>query len=86
MTTLLLVLVLGCAQPAPTACDVICDSLVIDCAFDAYPSRDSCMQGCAYKEDQGARVKGEAACIQTAACDTFAIIECENKYGVPDEE
>ena len=80
---LLILVMVGCGQPAEvTVCDSICDTLVKTCEYDAYPSYDSCVQGCEYNESQGAKVDRAATCIEDAECDTFKIIECEHAPGV----
>ena len=33
-------------------------------------------------QEEGVDVEGQLTCIQEAACDEFAVIECENEYGV----
>lgn len=63
-------------------CQDLCDELVDSCEYGAYPRFDSCLQGCAWYEKQGADVAGELACVQDAACDTFLIVECEHEYGL----
>ena len=84
MRPLLFLLALaGCAkQQVATECDTICDELVKGCGYSAFPSADSCVQGCLYEEEQGSKTDRAAACIQDAACDTFKIIECEHAPGV----
>ena len=66
-------------------CDDLCTVLVTDCEYGAYPRYESCLQGCAWYEDQGADVAGELSCVQEADCDTFAIVECEHTYGMVEE-
>lgn len=63
-------------------CGTICDELVMACSYEAYPTRDSCMQGCLYKFEQGAKMERAETCILEAECDTFEIIECEHAQGV----
>lgn len=85
-----LVLVVGpltlAACPKPLTqenlCEDLCFELVSDCQYEAFPSYESCMQGCAYDAEQGADVGGELQCVQAAECDTFAILECEHAYGL----
>lgn len=72
----------GCATGAQTVCDELCNQLVEVCAIPAFPSIESCLQGCGYDADQGADVEGELACVEKAACDEFAIVECEHQYGL----
>lgn len=78
------VLGLGCNKKLPqtSTCEDMCDELVFTCEYAAFPSYDSCVQGCTYNADKGADVAGQYTCIQSAACDTFAIVECEHQYGV----
>lgn len=78
-----LTLLLGCARSEVNAtCEAICDELVYNCEYDAYPTRDSCVQGCLYKTEQGAKMSRAESCILNAECDTFEIIECEHAEGV----
>jgi hypothetical protein len=79
MRSLVWLLLAGCAGGAaayPPECDDLCAELVGVCAIEAYPSRDSCVQGCAYRAESGADVAGEAACVADAACDLFAVVDC----------
>lgn len=73
----------GCSTTDQTdeACDKMCVELFETCEYDAYPSYDSCMAGCAYNRDQGGDVEHEGVCITQAACDEAAIIECEHAWG-----
>jgi hypothetical protein len=82
-----LMFLLACGGEAEqrNLCDAICDELVMACAYDAYPTRDSCMQGCLYKAEQGANMGRAKSCVMNADCDTFAIIECEHAEGVQSE-
>lgn len=85
---LLLLLPLSACEGEQTAadasqfCEDICDELVAVCEYGAYPRFDSCLEGCAWYEDQGADVVSELACIQSAQCDTFLIVECEHMHGL----
>lgn len=81
----LLVLLLGCGK-ATTSCDALCDHLVLECGYAAFPSRDSCLQGCGYEEELGGDVEAELTCVEKAGCDTFGILECERKFGVQADE
>jgi hypothetical protein len=63
------------------ACDDMCRNLVQDCSIEAYPTFDSCIQGCLYESDQGGDIKSQWACVQEASCDEFEIIECQAAYG-----
>jgi len=62
----------------PEDCEVICDSLVTDCAYEAYPTMDSCLQGCSYDIELGKDVASQRSCVETANCDLFAIVECQH--------
>lgn len=73
----------GCtAQEQEETCDTICDELVLSCEYEAYPTRESCLQCCLYKTQQGAKMERAESCILNAECDTFEIIECEHAEGV----
>lgn len=77
-------LILLCANPTPdevATCNAICSELFVECAYEAYPTMDSCLEGCGYNEAQGADLDQQLACIEQAACDTFAIVECEHEHG-----
>ena len=69
-----------------TACDQLCDVLVAECGYAAFPSHDSCMQGCGYNENEGADTEAHLACVNDASCDTFAIVECENQFGANSDD
>lgn len=78
-----LILLAGCAPAAViTSCDLVCDELVTACAYPAYPTRDTCLQGCGYWEEQGVNVDNYLACIEDAACNTFQAVECEHEFGI----
>ncbi len=80
----LLIAATGCAddKDADATCNELCDLLVQECGYTAYPSKSSCAQGCLYNQEQGADIEGQLECIQDAdGCDTFAIAECEHAYG-----
>lgn len=85
-TKLLGVIVAALAACDPDAggeatCDAICDELVNGCGYVAYPTKDSCLQGCAWNRKEGVDVEVQRACIEEAACDTFAIVECAHDGG-----
>lgn len=65
-------------------CQDLCTALVTDCGYGAFPDFESCLQGCAWDESEGADIAGELQCVEQAACDTFAIVECEHTYGLDD--
>jgi hypothetical protein len=73
----------GCAGEggADGPCADLCGELVAVCAFAAFPDMGSCLDGCAFDASQGQDVIGQAICVENAACDTFAILECENDFG-----
>ena len=76
--------VVGCGgddKGVATSCDDLCTELVFTCEYDAFPDFDSCTQGCLYSAELGGDTDGQLACVQAAACDTFAIVECEHDYG-----
>jgi hypothetical protein len=68
----------GCGNEAST-CQSICDELVTTCSYEAYPSYDSCLQGCEYDAEQGADVEAKQECVAGAECNTFVIVECEHQ-------
>lgn len=73
----------GCStdQETDEICTAMCEELVMTCEYAAYPSYESCVQGCAFSRQQGGNVKREADCVAKAECDTFAIVDCEHKWG-----
>lgn len=73
-------------QSGPASpCYNLCQELVQTCSYSAYPSFSSCEEGCLYYQEEGADIEGQLSCIQEAQCDEFAVIECENEYGVNNE-
>lgn len=77
----ILTFTLSCGQEyAP--CTDLCNELVIACGFEAFPTVDSCMQGCEYNADNGADIGAQLLCVDAAVCDTFQILECEHAYGL----
>ena len=77
-------LLVGCtSQSGPASpCYSLCQELVQTCDYSAFPSFSSCEEGCVYYQEEGVDVEGQLTCIQEAECDEFAVIECENEYGV----
>ena len=67
-------------------CDEMCNELYGACDYAAFPDKLSCMEGCLFAEENNADVESQKECVLEAACDTFAIIECENTYGVEANE
>ena len=79
--SLLMWLMSGCASQEAErthACDALCDELVVTCGYTAFPTVESCEQGCLWDAENGEDVGSEYQCVQDAACDTFAILECEH--------
>jgi len=75
----LLLLVLACAERKNEGtCADICRELTVSCAYEAYPSFESCEQGCLFEADKGENMDAQLNCLESAQCDTFAIIDCEN--------
>ncbi|MEQ1501711.1 MAG: hypothetical protein ABMB14_05745 [Myxococcota bacterium] len=72
----------GGGPPGADSCEPLCQELVTTCALAAFPSYDSCLDGCLFDAQLGADVAGELSCVEGAGCDTFAIVECEHDYGV----
>ncbi len=71
-------LLTGCSKDAP--CETLCRSLVMDCEYAAFPTLDSCVEGCLYDQDQGADIKGEMECMDAAACDPIGTVECAREF------
>lgn len=79
---LLVLLGIGCGGTSEySACDELCVELVRNCQYDAFPTTESCLTGCALDAENGADVAAHSDCIVDADCDTFAIIECQNSFG-----
>ena len=75
-------LAVGCASgPIEQACDDMCDELVRSCEYEAFPTNESCFQGCLFESEEGGDVEAQADCVLSAECDTFAIVECQNDFG-----
>ena len=76
----------GCSNDKPSdyplGCEESCDQLVSSCEIEAFPSYESCLQGCAFSADNGADVLSLGTCMTDAECDLFKITECEHSYGV----
>lgn len=68
----------GCAQETP--CESLCKTLVMDCEFAAYPSLDSCIEGCLYDEELGADIEGENECIVAQQCDLIGTVDCAREF------
>ena len=87
---LTLAFALGCentdSDPQYGICADVCKELYQNCSYSAYPSYDSCLEGCAYNQEEGADIEQQLTCFLEAECDTFEIIECENQYGANNDE
>lgn len=68
----------GCSTETP--CESLCKTLVMDCEFAAYPSLDSCIEGCLYDEELGADIEGEAECIVAEQCDLIGTVDCAREF------
>lgn len=87
--TILLIGVIACngeKAAVESACNDLCNELQGTCGYDAYPDYGSCLEGCAYYQEEGVDIEGQLGCIQEAQCDTFAVLECENQYGIENSE
>jgi len=74
---------MACAvETEPSVCRDLCTNLHGTCGYEAFPTLDSCLQGCEWNAEQGADVGGQLLCVESADCDTFAILECEHAYGL----
>ena len=78
---LLVVCLLGGPWACQTECEALCEELVLNCGMEAYPSVNSCVEGCLYEESQGANTTEFLSCVERAECDTFRILECQNDFG-----
>ncbi len=76
-------LLLACNDGATeeSVCLDLCTELKTVCGYEAFPDITSCQQGCEWNAEGGADIAGQTACVQAAACDTFAIVECEHAHG-----
>lgn len=72
----------ACASTAvpATPCGDMCDQLVSTCSYAAFPSMESCLQGCEFDSTNGRDVDGQQECVADAECNTFDIVECEHAY------
>jgi hypothetical protein len=62
----------------PADCSALCDALVTDCAYEAYPTMNSCLQGCTYDIELGKDIGGQRSCVESANCNLFTIVECQH--------
>ena len=84
---LLSVGLMACTTQTETGspCNKLCKELVQTCGFAAFPTFSSCEEGCVYYQDEGVDIESQLTCIEEAECNEFAVIECENAYGVNNE-
>jgi len=66
-------------------CNTLCKELVQTCGFAAFPTFSSCEEGCVYYQEEGVDIETHLSCIEEAECNEFAVIECENAFGVNNE-
>jgi len=78
LATLLFALLSACA--AETSCETMCKELVYNCDYAAYPSADSCLQGCEFDASKGADIDGELECIEAASCDPIETVSCARQF------
>lgn len=76
---MMLLWLLGCGPADP--CEATCVLLVEECGLEAFPSTESCLQGCGYDRESGVDVEAQLTCYEEAACDAFATIACANETG-----
>jgi len=83
-----LILLVSCGGQGVEAspCVDMCETLIFDCRYAAFPDEESCLQGCGYNETEGGDIEGQLQCVEEASCDTFAIVECENLYGATSDD
>lgn len=79
MRKLIFIGMAGCGGNATSICEDLCRTLVLECSYDAFPTVESCQQGCEYDASQGDDIDARAACVEAANCDTFAVVECEHE-------
>ncbi len=80
LATLAMLLACGNGASEESVCLDLCTELTTVCGYDAFPDITSCQQGCEWNAEGGADIVGQTACVQAAACDTFAIVECEHAH------
>jgi hypothetical protein len=68
------------ACAAETPCETLCKELVYNCDYAAYPSAESCLQGCEFDESKGADIDGELECIEAATCDPIETVSCARQF------
>ena len=70
------------SEPLDPACIDVCEELVGVCAVAAFPDKSSCEDGCRFALQEGVDGAAYALCVEQAACDPFALVECEHTYGL----
>lgn len=84
--SMVLAVAVSCAAAEKDAdyesCSNLCDELIGNCAYDAYPTNESCMAGCADQVNADVDISDLEECIVEAECDTFEIVECQHHLGV----
>lgn len=74
----------GCPGPSgPSVCADVCELMMVDCGYAAFPDVLSCQQGCGYEATEGASIHALYACLADAACDTPTVLACAHAYGAP---
>lgn len=71
----------GCPAAERVACEEMCDQLVLECDFAAFPDLGSCLEGCSY-EAGGASLGAYDLCLYKAGCDPFAVLDCARAHGL----
>jgi hypothetical protein len=67
--------------PAPAVCADVCELLMADCGYAAFPGVGSCQQGCGYEVAEGAELPALHSCLLEAGCDTPTVLACARAYG-----
>lgn len=87
IVSILMFVMMGCVtEVVDTPCENLCDELYRQCAFTAFPSYESCLEGCVYNEEElGSDTKAFLECVEGAECDEFTVMECEHQHGAFEE-
>lgn len=82
-----LAFIAGCTTArVETACERICNDMVKVCDVGAFPTWESCVQGCAYADERGQDTVGYETCVSEAGCDAHIILqECEHEFGYTED-
>ena len=82
LLTLCALTVCACAGPPPAkGCEETCTELVGECSYAAFPSHQSCVEGCLVDAEVGAPVSTLQDCVSDSACDPFRLLECSRAFG-----